>query len=256
MEITYYISAKKNPKEGLLETPLTGKNVLVTGGTRGIGEAIAKKLVSQGAHVFVTGTKPAGVAPEGCQYLAIDFSDEKATDQFCQDIKQYNFDILINNAGINKIGPFDQIASEDFEKIQTVNLKAPFKLCQAVIPHMKKQGWGRIVNISSIFGVISKEERAPYSASKFALDGMTVALAAEVTQYGILANCVCPGFIETDLTKQVLGEQGIQELSQRVPAKRLGQPNEVAALVAFVAGPENTFISGQNLIIDGGFTRV
>jgi 3-oxoacyl-[acyl-carrier protein] reductase len=121
---------------------------------------------------------------------------------------------------------------------------------------MRQQRWGRIVNIGSIFGVVSKEFRAPYSASKFALDGMTAALAAEVASEGILANCVSPGVIDTELTRQVLSEAGIAELVTRIPIRRLGKPEEVAALVAWLVGPENTYISGQNIVIDGGFTRV
>src|SRR5581483_7156539 len=158
--------------------------------------------------------------------------------------------ILVNNAGINKIGPFAEIAFEDFERIEHVNVTAPFLLMQSVVPSMRRKKWGRIVNITSIFGVISKEFRAPYSASKFALDGMTAALAAEVAVDGILANCVSPGFIETDLTRSILGDSGIAELVGRVPMRRLGKPEEVAAFVAWLVSDENTYISGQNLVID------
>jgi 3-oxoacyl-[acyl-carrier protein] reductase len=236
--------------------PLTGRSALVTGGTRGIGRAIAVKLLEGGATVTVTGARPQGDSPPGCTYLGVDFSDQAATIAFAAQVANLGFDILINNAGINKISPFAQINPEDFDRIQQVNVRAPFLLCQAVIPSMKRRGWGRIVNISSIFGKISKEWRAPYSASKFALDGMTVALAHEVAADGILANCVAPGFIDTDLTRTILGESGMQELAARIPCQRLGTPEEVAAFVAWLAGPENTYISGQNIAIDGGFTRV
>ena len=127
---------------------------------------------------------------------------------------------------------------------------------RAVAPAMAARGWGRIVNIASIFGKVSKEFRASYSASKFALDGMSAALAAEVAATGVLVNCVSPGVIDTELTRRVLGEDGIRELASRVPQGRLGRPEEVAALVAWLAGPENTYVSGQNIAIDGGFTRV
>jgi NAD(P)-dependent dehydrogenase (short-subunit alcohol dehydrogenase family) len=125
-----------------------------------------------------------------------------------------------------------------------------------LIPGMRSRGWGRIVNLSSILGKVSKEFRAAYSTSKFGLDGMTAALAAEVAADGILANCVAPGFIDTDLTRSILGEQGIAELVSRIPIKRLGTPEEIAAFVVWLAGPENTYLSGQNIAIDGGFTRV
>jgi 3-oxoacyl-[acyl-carrier protein] reductase len=121
---------------------------------------------------------------------------------------------------------------------------------------MKKNSWGRIVNITSIWGEITKEYRAAYSSSKFGLDGMTVALAAEVASMGILANSVAPGFIDTDLTRKILGEKGIQEIQSTIPIKRLGKPSEVAAFVSWLVSDENTYISGQNIMIDGGFSRV
>jgi len=129
-------------------------------------------------------------------------------------------------------------------------------LCKAVLPHMVSNSWGRIVAISSIWGKISKPQRASYSTSKFAIDGMIAALAAEVAASGVLANSVAPGFIDTDLTRTVLGEAGMAEMAAMVPAKRFGQPEEIANFVAWLASPENTYISGQNIAIDGGFTRV
>ncbi len=235
---------------------MNGKKALVTGGTRGIGFSIAEHLRDQGAEVTITGTQPDGCGPDGCSYLSADFSDLPATRSFATDVAGMGFHILINNAGININSPFADIAVDDFMKVQQVNVTAPMLLCRAVIPFMKKAAWGRIINISSIWGIIAKEDRGPYAASKFALDGLTAALAAEVAGDGILANCVAPGFIATDLTRRVLGEDGIRELTKQVPVGRLGEPEEVAAFVTWLAGPQNTFISGQNLAIDGGFTRV
>jgi 3-oxoacyl-[acyl-carrier protein] reductase len=229
---------------------------LVTGATRGIGRAIAERLLKDGHRVIGTGTRPDGQAPEGCLYEAVDLSDPAGARAFADRVAGMGIDILVNNAGINRISPFAEIDPADFEAIQRINVTAPFLLCRAVVPHMKAKGWGRIVNISSIWGKIAKEFRGPYAASKFALDGMTVALAAEVAEFGILANCVAPGFIDTELTRRTLGEKGIAELVARVPARRLGRPEEIAAFVAWLAGPENSYISGQNIAIDGGFTRV
>lgn len=239
-----------------MSSSLTGLSALVTGGTRGIGVAIARRLVADGASVVVTGTRPDGAAPNGCVYHAIDFADRPATEAFAAEVAGWDIDVLVNNAGINKIGSFDRLKTEDFDSIQAVNVRAPFLLCRAVLPGMRRKKWGRIVNISSVFGKVSKELRGPYSASKFALDGMTAALAAEVAADGILANCVSPGFIDTELTHSILGDAGIAELVSRVPMKRLGTPEEVAAFVAWLVGRENTYISGQNIAIDGGFTRV
>jgi NAD(P)-dependent dehydrogenase (short-subunit alcohol dehydrogenase family) len=236
--------------------PLAGKTALVTGGTRGIGAAIARRLVSDGAQVWITGVAQRTDICGAMNYWAVDLSNRLAVDIFTVEVEQVGFDILINNAGINTNNPFSAIQTGDYDSIQEVNVRSVFRLCQAVLPAMRRRQWGRIVNIASIFSVISKEHRATYSASKFALDGLTTGLAAEVAAEGILANCVSPGFIDTDLTRKNLGEAGIRELVAKVPMRRLGQPDEVAALVAWLAGPENTFISGQNIVIDGGFTRV
>jgi NAD(P)-dependent dehydrogenase (short-subunit alcohol dehydrogenase family) len=129
-------------------------------------------------------------------------------------------------------------------------------LCRAVVGGMRQRGFGRIVNITSIFSIVSKERRASYSASKFGLDGMTAALAAEVAADGVLANCVSPGFVDTELTRRILGDDGMRELAARVPMRRFAQPHEIAALVAWLVGPDNSYVSGQNMVIDGGFTRV
>lgn len=229
---------------------------LVTGGTCGIGYAIAQRLISDGMEVFVTGTKKDGKGPQKSSYLQADFLDSRSRDGLLEFAACAKIDVLVNNAGINKIGPFTDISINDFDRILEVNLRVPFLLCQAVIPYMKRKRFGRIVNITSIFSRISKEYRASYSSSKFGLDGMTAALAAEVAEFGILANCVGPGFIDTELTRTVLGAQGMKELERKIPIKRLGQAHEIASLVSWLASADNTYLSGQNLIIDGGFSRV
>jgi NAD(P)-dependent dehydrogenase (short-subunit alcohol dehydrogenase family) len=229
---------------------------LVTGGTRGIGFAIAERLLKDGLEVIVTGTKEGATYPDGASYFIVNFLDDKSVNNFVSYVKMQKIDILVNNAGINKICEFSLINIEDFDQILKVNLRVPFQLSQAVIPNMKNNNWGRIINLNSIFGNISKEYRAAYSASKFGLDGMTVALSAEVSKFGILANSVAPGFIDTELTREILGSDGIVKAQESIPIKRLGKIDEVASLVSWLVSNENTYISGQNLMIDGGFSRV
>jgi len=138
--------------------------------------------------------------------------------------------------------------------IQRVNVEVPFLLSKAVVSGMAKRQWGRIVNITSIFGTVSKSQRLSYSTSKFALHGMTCALALEYAKDNVLVNAVGPGVIETELTRNVLGKEGIDRVSKDIPIGRLGQPEEVARLVAFLAGEDNSYLTGQQIIIDGGYT--
>ena len=237
---------------------LNRRKALVTGGTRGIGLEIANQLFALGAQVTVVGrshTAPQN-AGEKFKYIPCDLGKRADVNSLSNEISRDKFDILINNAGINKIAPIADIAPEDFEQILQVNLNAPFRLIQAVIPHMVGQGWGRIINIASIFSVVSKAQRASYSASKFGIVGLTAAVAAEVAPRGVLVNCVSPGFIDTELTQRVLGVDGMEQISRTIPAGRLGNIDEIAQFVCWLASPSNTYISGQNLCIDGGFTRV
>jgi 3-oxoacyl-[acyl-carrier protein] reductase len=235
----------------------SGKKVFITGASRGIGRAIAQAFRDDGARVIGTHTGKNNDKEDIChEIVAADFADVEQIKACADYVRNFEPDVLVNNAGINKISPFAEISPDDFFLIQQVNVFAPFHLCQAVIPGMKRKGWGRIVNISSIWGKISKEYRASYTASKFALDGMTLALAAEHSVDGILANCVAPGFIDTELTRRVLGDEGMQDLVSCVPAHRFGQVEEVARLVLWLASEENTYITGQNIAIDGGFSRV
>jgi len=233
------------------------KKVLVTGTTRGIGLAIAQAFQAEGAWVIGTGTKETTQPGEGCdEYFQCNFADLEQIESCADFVLESKPDILVNNAGINKIAPFAEIAPADFLNIHQVNVFAPFRLCQAAIPAMKQRGWGRITNISSIWGLIGKEYRASYAASKFALDGMTLALASELASDGILANCIAPGFTDTELTRQVLGPAQIEKLTSCVPVRRMADVEEIARLVIWLSSPDNTYLTGQNIAIDGGFSRV
>lgn len=230
------------------------KTVFVTGCTRGIGKAISKYFQHLGATVVGTGTSPNRPSWVD-QYEPFDFSEMSSLRKCSSFVSEIKPDILINNAGINQNKPFLEIPIDLFSKIQHVNLLAPMILSQAAIPAMLQANWGRIVNISSIWGIISKEHRASYSASKFALDGLTVAISAEYAKFGILANCVSPGFTDTELTSSMLKPQELSKILEGVPIGRLAQPFEIAKLVGWLASDENTYVTGQSIAIDGGFTR-
>ena len=235
---------------------LDGRLAVVTGGTRGIGRAVAERLRDDGARVLVTGTKAEGPVPEGCDYRIADFGDESATEAFAVFLRERRPLILVNNAGVTNPQPFGDIEAEEFRRVHRINLVAPLVLSRAVLPGMRAARWGRIVNVGSMWGVVSKPGRATYSASKFGLAGMTAALAAEVAAEGILANCVAPGFVETDLIASVASEEERAALAAQVPVGRLARPAEIAAFIAWLCGPENSYISGQQLVIDGGYTMV
>lgn len=235
----------------------TNKTVLITGATRGIGRAIAEAFVADGAIVLATATSndhdllQIGVT----ECITVDFSNRSDIDKCAQFIQDRKPNIIVNNAGINNPSKFENIDHDEFLRLQQVNIFAPMVLCQAAISGMRSQGWGRIVNISSVFSKVGKDSRAPYSSSKFALDGLTLSLAIEHASNGILANCVSPGFVDTEMTQRILGLDGINKILKSVPIGRLAQPIEIAKLVLWLASEENTYLTGQNIAIDGGFSR-
>lgn len=228
---------------------------LITGGTKGIGKAIAKKLSSGGLEVFVVGRKKISTTPR-IQFIQCDLEKLEDLNFLEEKIAEEHFDVLVNNAGINIIGCIDDYSTSDFIKIQQLNTVVPFLLSKACIPHMKKKKFGRIINIGSIFGHISKEHRFAYSTSKFGLYGLTKSFAVELAKDNILVNCISPGFVETDLTKEVLGPKGMADMAKRIPMGRLAQPEEIAGLARFLCSAENTYLTGQQIIIDGGFTSI
>jgi NAD(P)-dependent dehydrogenase (short-subunit alcohol dehydrogenase family) len=235
---------------------LTMQNrVLVTGTTRGIGEAVARKFKTEGYYVIGTGTGRMDKPEYLDDYVACDFTKLDDIDMLCQYVTNSRLTTLVNNAGINIINNFCEIEPVDFIKVQQVNVYAPFRISQSALPSMIKRKWGRIVNVSSVWGKISKQGRASYSASKFGIDGLTLAMANEFASQGILCNSVAPGFIDTEMTWKNLGQEGVARMLENVPIGRLAKVDEVANLVYMLGSEQNTYISGQNISIDGGFTR-
>jgi|TARA_B100000315_G_scaffold146399_1_gene135335 3-oxoacyl-[acyl-carrier protein] reductase len=241
--------------------------ILVTGATRGIGKQIADDLHDSGAQLVLTGTKKEVIESlnreanrsksNRKEYLLADFTDPLSTESFLNAVKCYDrIDVCINNAGINRINYIDEIRYEDWADINAVNLSAPLFITREISRIMKKNKYGRIVNISSIFGSITKEKRSLYSMSKFGLQGLTIASALDLAKYNILINSVSPGFVHTDLTESILSREDIKELAKQVPLGRFATPEEISKTVMFLASKHNTYITGQNIIVDGGFVNV
>jgi len=241
----------------------SGKLVLVTGATRGIGKAIAEEFAALGYRLILTGTNPETISAlnqscsESTSYVAVDFSSPASCTQFGEYLRALpRLDACINCAGINIIKPIENVSDSELEQIIAVNYSAVYRTCREVAGIMRKQGGGRIVNIASIWSVISKAHRTLYSGTKAALLGLTRALAVELGPDNVLVNSLSPGFVLTDLTRKSLSHEELSELQKQVPLRRCAQPQEIAKAVAFLAGTDNTYLTGQNIVIDGGFTIV
>jgi 3-oxoacyl-[acyl-carrier protein] reductase len=215
------------------------KRVLLTGGSRGIGYAIYEELKDSYDLSIPTQKE-------------LDLSSLDSIENYFKN--NPIFDILINNAGINIIKDIESILDEDIAKINQINLVAPLKLIQYCVKNMKLNNYGKIVNISSIWGVKSKEKRTLYSGTKFGIIGQTKALARELGEYNILINAICPGFTATKLTMDSLTTDELKDITNQIPLQRLATPNEIAKSVKFLIGDDNSYITGQTIIIDGGFT--
>jgi 3-oxoacyl-[acyl-carrier protein] reductase len=163
-------------------------------------------------------------------------------------------DILVNNAGINYLAALEEITPDTMEAMVQVNLTAPLRLIKGLVPAMKKNRYGRIVNLSSIFGIVSKERRLLYTTTKSALIGMTKTLALELGGHNILVNCIAPGYVLTELTRQNNSPEEIDRISATIPMKRMAEPSEIAEVIAFLCSDKNTYITGQTIVVDGGFT--
>lgn len=239
---------------------LEGKIALVTGASRGIGAAIAQELAKQGAKVVGTATSESGAAnitqalsAHGGIGLALDVNDAAQVEEVLKKIATQFGDvsILVNNAGITRDTLLMRMKDEDWDAVIATNLTSVYRMSQAVLRPMMKARSGRIINISSVVGHMGNAGQANYAAAKAGMAGFTRSLAAEVGSRGITVNCVAPGFIDTDMTRE-LPENTREELLKRVPAGRFGDVADIAAAVSFLASSSAGYITGETLHVNGG----
>lgn len=243
---------------------LEGRQALVTGGASGIGAACARELAARGAHVTVAdlnGDGAEAVAEEvGGEAWVVDLSDTRALDGLRLDT-----DVLVNNAGIQRVSAIQDFAPDDFRLVHRIMLEAPFLLVRAALPGMYERGWGRVVNISSVHGLIASPFKAAYVSAKHGLEGLSKVTALEGGAHGVTSVCVNPGYVRTPLVEKQVAEQarvhGISEsevlakvMLEQAAVKRLVEPHEVAALVGWLTGPEAAMVSGASWTMDGGWS--
>ncbi len=240
------------------------KVALITGGSRGIGEKIAEKFATEGYNLVINyvsnieNVEELEARIKGNSNIEILFVQADVTSfESCENMinkaieKFGHIDVVVNNAGITKDGLLMRMKEEDFDKVINVNLKGTYNVTKNAIPHMMKQKYGRIVNISSVVGVSGNAGQANYAASKAGIIGFTKSVAKELASRNILANCVAPGFIKTDMT-DVLSDSVKESINAQIPLKKMGTAEEVAKAVYFLGNEENTYITGQVLNVDGG----
>lgn len=242
---------------------LDGRVALVTGASRGIGRAVALKLAQAGAKIIVNYAGNEAAAREVEQLIAADGGEtllckadvaimEQVEEMVTQGLSAFgHIDILVNNAGITRDNLLMRMKEEDWDAVINTNLKGVFHCTKAVVRHMMKQRYGRIVNMTSVVGVMGNAGQANYAAAKAGVIGFTKATAKELASRGINVNAVAPGFITTDMTK-VLSDQVRHALAQQIPLGRLGSPEDVANVVLFLVSPLADYVTGQVIHADGG----
>ena len=234
---------------------LTGKVAVVTGASRGIGRAIALRLAQEGAAVVINynGSKERAQEVKTAQIMQCDVADAASCDEMFQTIiKEFGrIDILVNNAGITRDGLLMKMAEEDFDAVIDTNLKGTFHCIRAVSRQMLRQRSGRIINLSSVSGVLGNAGQANYSASKAGVVGLTKSAARELASRGITVNAIAPGFINTEMT-EVLSEKVKEGATAQIPLGKFGETEDIANAAAFLASDEARYITGQTLHVDGG----
>jgi 3-oxoacyl-[acyl-carrier protein] reductase len=242
---------------------LEGRKALVTGATGGIGGAVARTLHARGATLAISGTRRealeqlAAELGERVHVTPADLGDTASVEALvpAAEAALGGLDILVNNAGVTRDNLLLRMKDDEWEKVIAVNLTAAFRLCRAAVKGMMRRRSGRIVNIGSVVGSIGNPGQVNYASSKAGLVGMTKALAAEVASRGITVNCVAPGFIESPMTRD-LGEAQRAALLGTIPMARLGQPEDVAAAVLYLAADEAAYVTGHTLHVNGGMARL
>ena len=238
---------------------LNGRVALVTGSTRGIGRAIAARLVECGARVAIVGRdaqKASAVAAEvssDARGFACDMADSASVNALVAAVEEAfgSVDVLVNNAGLTRDNIMLRLKDEDWDAVLDANLRGAFVAIRAATRGMMKRRWGRIINISSVVGLVGNKGQSNYAASKAGLIGLTKAVAKEFASRNILANAIAPGFIETDMTGAMTPEARAA-LIGTIPLERLGTPADIASMVAFLASEHAAYITGQVLVVDGG----
>jgi 3-hydroxybutyrate dehydrogenase len=252
------------PGTSTVGVDLSGRSALVTGAASGIGRACAERLARAGAAVTVLdldGDAARKVAEGiGGEALQADLSDYEVLDGLAVDT-----DIVVNNAGLQHVAPLEEFPPERFSMILRIMLEAPFRIVQKALPGMYAKGWGRVINISSIHGLIASPYKSAYISAKHGLEGLSKVIALEGGPKGVTSNCICPAYVRTPLVENQIADQArthrisedevIEKVMLTEPAiKRLIEPGEVAEVAAFLCAPEASFINGASLTMDGGAT--
>ncbi|MEQ8853344.1 MULTISPECIES: SDR family NAD(P)-dependent oxidoreductase [Gimesia] len=246
---------------------LTGRAAIITGGSKGLGSAMAEGLASAGANVLLTsrhaeeaaetaaqieadyGTRAIGIAADVTDPEQVAAMTERAISEFGR------IDILINNAGINIRGPIDELTLEEFEEVQKVNVTGPWLCVRSVVPHMKKAGYGRIINMASTLGLVGLSNRTPYTASKGAMVQMTRAMGLEFCEYGITCNAICPGPFLTPMNQPFAETEEIKKfIVGAVAMNRWAQMEEIQGAAIFLASNASSYMTGSMVTVDGGWT--